>query len=294
MAIPGVVLIGDRINPGFKSTREMIETDDYEALQGLALRQQDAGAAYLDFTIGPRARDDKEFLTKSIQAVQEAVDIPLCFDDPAFAIQEHCLNAYDADKAGGEKAMINSISETRWELLDLLKICPLKFIMMSSERVEDGVGMQNKSVPDMVDTVKRMTKKILASGYDIEIDDLIVDVAIGTLASDTEGLTRNSLDTIKTIGSAPELKGIHMSAGMTNLSTQLPVMKIDDQPLKLSLENAFLTLAGPAGFDMMLTTPWKDYHLLDDDNRVFQAFQEIIALDGLDALRRLRKLYKSQ
>jgi len=64
--------------------------------------------------------------------------------------------------------------------------------------------------------------------------------------------------------------------------------------LKLSLENAFLTLAVPAGFDMMLTTPWKDYHLLDDDNRVFQAFQEIIALDGLDALRRLRKLYKSQ
>ncbi len=67
-----------------------------------------------------------------------------------------------------------------------------------------------------------MAKAILSAGYDITLDDLIVDTAIGTLSSDTEGLTRASLETVNLINQDPDLKGIHMSGGLSNLSVQLP------------------------------------------------------------------------
>jgi 5-methyltetrahydrofolate--homocysteine methyltransferase len=178
-------------------------------------------------------------------------------------------------------------------MLELLKIQPFKIILMSSERVEDGVGKQNKTADEMWQTTRRMAKAILEGDHGITTDDLIVDTAIGTLSSDTEGLTRASLETVNLINQDPDLKGIHMSGGLSNLSVQLPSKEIDGAPMKLQLENAYLTLAVPNGFDMVLATPWRAYELLPDDNTVLAHFKGIVALDGTDALRRVRKMYKS-
>jgi len=293
MTIPGLTIIGDRINPGFKSTREILDNEDMAALQALAIRQREAGAAYLDFTIGPRAKDDPAFLVEAIRTTQEAVDLPLCFDYPDAAIQETCLKAYDPDKAGGRKPMINSISEVRQEMMALPAIRPCKVIIMVSERLEDGVRKQNKQAAGMVATAKRMAKSFLDADYGLALDDLIIDVAIGALSSDTEGLTRAALETTRALGTDPDLAGIHMTGGLTNLSAQLPARDGAGAPLKLQIENAFLTIAVPHGFDMVLATPWRGYALLAEDNPVLEGFKEIIALDGLDALRRLRKLYTS-
>ena len=288
-----LVVVGDRLNPGFKSTREMLDANDLAAVQALAVRQRDSGASYLDLTIGPRARSDKPFLIDVIGAVQESVDTPLCFDDPSLDIQKVCLENYDQDKAGGKIPMINSIAETRWELSELLDIRPVKFIMMSSERVEDGKRMQNKTADEQVLTAKRMVETMLATDRGITIDDLIIDVAVNALSSDTEGLTRATLETIRRIGSDPDLKGIHMICGLSNLAAQLPKVEIGGIDLKRGLEFAFLTIAVSHGFDMVLATPWRDFQYLDEDHPIMTGFKEITALDGLDALRRLRKLYKS-
>jgi len=164
---------------------------------------------------------------------------------------------------------------------------------MSSERVEDGVGLQNKTSAEMWETTRRMVKALLAEDHGLTTDDLIVDTAIGTLSSDTEGLMRASLETVNLINQDPDLKGIHMSGGLSNLSVQLPSKEIEGAPMKLQLENAYLSLAVPNGFDMVLGTPWRAYEILPEDNAVFGHFKEIIALDGTDALRRIRKMYKS-
>ena len=178
-------------------------------------------------------------------------------------------------------------------MLDLLGIQPFKIILMSSERVEDGVGLQNKTSAEMWETTRRMVKALLAEDHGLTTDDLIVDTAIGTLSSDTEGLMRASLETVNLINQDPDLKGIHMSGGLSNLSVQLPSKEIEGAPMKLQLENAYLSLAVPNGFDMVLGTPWRAYEILPEDNAVFGHFKEIIALDGTDALRRIRKMYKS-
>ena len=84
---PLFTIIGDRINPGFKSTKALLDAGDMAGVQALAKRQVDAGAAALDFTIGPRANDDPDFLVEVIRAVQPAVTAPICFDYPELAVQ---------------------------------------------------------------------------------------------------------------------------------------------------------------------------------------------------------------
>ncbi|MBO33707.1 MAG: dihydropteroate synthase DHPS [Rhodospirillaceae bacterium] len=290
MAIPELTIIGERINPGFKSTKEMFDNSNIDAIQALAVKQAEAGAVYLNINIGTRALDDHDFMEEVIEAIQAVVDIPLSFDFPNVEVQELCLNTYDEDKAGGQKPIVNSISETRWDMMEVLKIRPCKVILMSSEYVDDGEDKQCETAGEMFAVTKKMTNALLENGH-VTIDDIIVDIAIGTLSSDTKGLTRNSLATVKMINEDTELKGIHMSGGLSNLPVQLPAKEIEGQPMKLQLENAFLTLAVPNGFDMVLGTPWRDYNFLPEDNQVLKDFQEIIAFDGLDALRRLRKLY---
>ncbi len=48
-------IIGERINPGFKSTKAMFDDKDLEAIQALATRQVESGAAYLNVNVGARA-----------------------------------------------------------------------------------------------------------------------------------------------------------------------------------------------------------------------------------------------
>jgi len=292
MITPNLSFIGERINPGFKSVRAILDANDIPAIQALAVKQADAGAAYLNVNVDlTRAKKETKYLTDIIEAIQDVVDIPLSFDFPDMTAQKICLGVYDPAKAGGRKPIINSICETRWEMIDLLEIQPARFLVMSSERMEDGMGKQNKTADEMYSTTKRMVEKMLGGNYCLTVDDLIIDVAVATLSSDTEGRTRAALETVRRIHEDPELKGIHMSAGLSNLAIQLPSVEIDGKPFKIQLESAFLTLAVPQGFDMVLGTPGRGYEILPEDNTVFKAFREIIELDGMQALRALRKLY---
>lgn len=291
MTMENLTIIGERINPGFKSTKELFENEDIQAIQALAVKQRDAGAAYLNVNIGLRAKDDPKFMSRIIRAIQEVVDIPLSFDFPNLEVQVNCLETYDQDKAGGMKPIINSISEPRQEMMELLKVRPCRVVIMSSERMENGSPKPNKTGAEMAATAKRLANALLDGGQGMTPDDLFVDVAIGTLSSDMEGATRAAIETTRLVGSDPDLDGLHMWGGLSNLSAQMPAAKVNGQSMKLLLENAFLTLTVPNGFDTVLGTPWRDYALLSDDHQVLSDFQEIIALDGSDALRRLRKMY---
>jgi cobalamin-dependent methionine synthase I len=291
MPLSDLIIIAERINPGFKSVRAMLEAEDIAGIQALAVKQTEAGATYLDVNVGRRANADPEFMAEIVRAVQAVVDVPLCFDSPNPVAQEASLKAYDPDKAGGQKPLINSIAETRWDMLELIKIRPFKAILMASERMEDGAGKPNRSCEEVVGTAHRMIATALERDAGLALDDLFIDVSVSALSSDTDGMTKVAIDAIKAIGTDPKLKGIHLVGGLTNISGQLPAEAVDGSPLKPQIENAFLTLTLPYGFDTIIGTPWKEYAILPDDNFVLRGFKEIIALSGLDALRRVRKLY---
>jgi 5-methyltetrahydrofolate--homocysteine methyltransferase len=290
MAIPGVSIIGDRINPGFKATKALIEAEDLAGLQALAVRQVQAGAWCVDVTVGPRGYKDFHFLTEVIKALQSAVDVPLCFDYPSADVQEVCLKAYDPAKAKGRKPVVNSLAETRQEMLDLVKICPFQVVLMASERLEDGSAKSNKLTSEVLGVTRRMTTK-LTREYRFSRGDILVDVTIHSLISDLEGLTKMALEAIRSIGEDSDLKGVHIMGGMTNIGNMLPPLKFDGLPLRQLAENAFLTLAVPLGFDTIMGTPWNDFRMLPDDNVVLQTLKDFIELNGLNAMRRLRQLW---
>jgi len=292
MAIPDLITIGDRINPGFKSTKRMIENEDIDALQALAVRQVDSGADYIDLTIGPRGYNDADFLTEVITALQTAIDVPLCFDYPSAAVQEVCLKAYDPAKANGRKPLVNSLAETRMEIFDLLEIQPFQVIVMTSEYVLDGAPKGAKHTEDVVGVAQRLGRKLMRE-HGFPPDDIFVDVTINSLVSDTEGLTGMALNAISEIRRDPDLKDVHIVGGLTNVGNMLPPKEYDGIRLRHMMESAFLTVAIPLGFDTVMGTPWNKFQILPDDHEVLVAFKEVTALKGLPAMRALRKLWSN-
>jgi 5-methyltetrahydrofolate--homocysteine methyltransferase len=293
MTIENLNIIGERINPGFKSTKLLFDNQDVAGIQQLAVDQVSKGASYLNINIGDLALKKPEFMVAVIKAVQEVVSVPLSFDFPNAEVQELCLRTYDPGKANGALPIVNSISELRWEMLELLKICPCRFILMASEREEGGQRIANKTAEEVYQTAARMTRKILSSGYGLTTDDLFVDVSIGPIGADMEGLTRMAVESIHKIGSDPELKGIHMSVGLSNSSIMLPKEAGDGSLLKPQIESAFLTLTVPYGLDTVLGTAGRDYNLLPEDNLVMRGVREAIGLDGIDAILRIQQIYQA-
>lgn len=284
-------VIGDRINPGFKATRALLEANDLAGVQALAVRQVEAGASALDFTVGPRAASDPGFLLEVLRRVQEAVDVPICFDYPDAAIQRVCLPAYDQERARGRLPIVNSLAETRWEMTALLGIRPFRVLLMASERLEGGAGRPNRTSAEIAGTAKRCVLR-LAGEHAVAPDDIIVDVTVSALVADTIGLNRAALEAIAAIGADPELKGIHISGGMTNIGQHLPAKAADGSDLRRQLERAFVTLAMPLGLDTILATPWHDFSPLPEGNFVLETFRRILRLSGSDVLREVRKLYR--
>ena len=125
------------------------------------------------------------------------------------------------------------------------------------------------------------------------LDDIFIDMSVSAIIADTTGLNRATLDAVRMIGADPELKGVHMMGGLSNIGQQLPPKAADGSDLKHSLECAFLTIAAPLGFDTVLGTPWRGYHPLPDDNYVLQAYRNFLEQSGSNALRAVRKLYKA-
>ncbi len=138
-----------------------------------------------------------------------------------------------------------------------------------------------------------LTAQRLLDEHGLVPDDVIIDVSISALAADTTGMTRAALEAVERIASDPQLAGVHLCGGLSNIAQQLPATTRSGLPLREGLENAFLTQAIPRGLDMIIGTPWRDYRLLPADDPVYAAFSEIVALDGRDALRRLLQLQRS-
>ena len=292
MPIPGLSIIGERINPGFRSTKALFDNEDIKGIQDLAVRQAKAGATYLNVNAGDKAISDPRFMVEIVRAIQQVVNLPLSLDCPDFAVQEAALEAYDQDKSGGRKPLVNSISESRWELAELLKIRPCKAILMSSEQVRDGKMVHNRTGAEVHEVARRMAERLKDGGYGVANDDLFVDVSICTLAADTEGLIKMALEGIRAVRDDPALAGIHIMGGLSNLPQHLPDKAADGSDLKFQLECAFLTVAMPVGFDTVLGTPWREYGLLPEDNFVLREFRRIIELRESDALMAIVDLYQ--
>ena len=287
-----IQIIGERINPGFKSVKALFDNEDLPGIQALAVKQAEAGAAFQNVNIGARALTDPEFMGQVIRSIQEVVRTPLSFDFPSKKVQELCLSSYSLERADGQLPIVNSITEHRWDLMDLYGRFQFKVILMASERVEDGVAKGNKTADQIYDTARRAALR-LKNDYGMPLDHIFIDMSISAIIADTQGLNRSTLEAINAIGADPELKGVHVMGGLSNIGQQLPPKAADGSDLKHCLENAFLTLAVPLGFDYVLGTPWRGYAPLPEEHHVLKTYRDFLEQTGSNALRAVRKFYKA-
>lgn len=289
-------IIGERINPGFKSTKALFDNSDIPGIQALAVKQAEAGASWLNVNIGARALTDTEWMATVIRAIQEVTTVPLSFDFPSKKVQEACLQAYDPAKAQGALPLVNSITEHRWDLMELYGPYKFKVILMASERVEAVNGAMvakgNKSADEIYGTARRCALRLM-NDYGMPADDIIVDMSVSAIIADTEGLNRSTVEAIRLIGQDPALQGVHMMGGLSNIGQQLPPKAVDGSDLKHALECAFLTLTVPLGFDTVLGTPWRGYDELPAGHYVLTTYQNFLQQTGSNALRAVRKFYKA-
>lgn len=288
----GLTIIGERINPGFKSSKALFDQRDIEGICRLAVDQVEKGASLLNVNIGTIALEEPSFMVEVIKAIQNVVSVPLSFDFPQKEVQELCLDVYDKEKAGNSLPLMNSISELRWEMLDLYDSNPFRPILMASERVVKGESIANKTGREVYETALRMVRYIKEKGYHIPMEDLFVDVSVTPLSVDMEGLTRMAIESIELIGGDPELKGINMTVGLSNISIMLPARASDGTLLKSQVESSFLTMTVPKGLNHIIGTAGRDYKFLDKDNFVFDKFRKAVYGEGMDSLLSVQEMYQ--
>ena len=160
---------------------------------------------------------------------------------------------------------------------------------MVSERIENGDSKPNHTPEETYKTAKEMLVK--AREYNIKNDNLIFDVGIAPIASDIQGMTKRTLDSIRMIHEDKDFEGVHMSLGLSNFTVMLPSKCADGMPVKSSLESAFLTLAYPNGLDMVIASVKKNYNLLDNEHPAMKCLNEILTMEGYDIVMRVRDFY---
>lgn len=293
MTIENLTIIGERINPGFASVRALFENGDIAGIQEVAEKQVNRGAGALDVNLGDKALEDPAFTAEVVRAIQEKVSVPLVFDSPSAKVQEIFLKAYDPGPAGGAAPIVNSVSELRWEIMDLLKIRPFRIILMASERQEGGKKIANHTLDEILDTARHLTQRVLEVGGGLTLDDLFIDVSVGPVGADTDGKTRMAVEAVKRVGSDAALKGIHQCVGLSNISAGLPQKTEAGLAVRPLMESAFLTLTVPHGLDAVIAAAGRDFRLLADDDPALVGFQEAILLDGYRTVMRIRDIYKN-
>jgi 5-methyltetrahydrofolate--homocysteine methyltransferase len=287
MALGGrLSIIAEKINDSVPSSRELFEKGRTDEIINLAKEQAKEGGRYIDLNIGMR---DPNLMEELVKGIQNSVSTPISIDTPSFEIAECALKAYDPEKANGEKPLLNSIALQRLEMFDLLKIQPAKVILMINEKESDGKAVMNSSAEDLLMAADQMYT--VAKKFNIPDDDIIFDPSISPLATDIQGLTKMTVEGIKLIHNDEKLKGCHISVGLSNFTVSLPGKTKSGDPVKLPLENAFLTLTLPSGLDYVVGSTKKKYELLADDEPAMEVLRKVISLDDVTILSHVRKFY---
>ena len=148
-------------------------------------------------------------------------------------------------------------------MYELIREYDTRVIVMASEKFVAGGGSQCFHAEEVHRTAKEFVER-LADKAGRTNDHIIIDPGLAPVSADTYGLVNMGLDAMKLIRADPDLKGVHLSVGLTNFSFGVP------QEIREGLENAYITLALEAGLDFVLGSPEKDLHTLGPDDRHLQ------------------------
>jgi 5-methyltetrahydrofolate--homocysteine methyltransferase len=190
-----------------------------------AVAQVEAGADILDVNVGSSGVDEVGLLAQAVQAVAEAVDVPLSLDSDNPGALEAALKVYRG------KPIVNSV--TGQENL-LAEVLPL---VREHGAAVIALTMDDEGIP--ADPARRVAiaHKIMerAIGLGIPREDVIIDCLVLTVATESDAV----LVTLEAVRRVREELGVNQTLGASNISYGLPERDV--------LNGAFLALAINAG-----------------------------------------------
>ena len=226
-----MLIIGELINCTRKKVGEAAQKRDAEFFQDLARTQASAGAHMLDVN-GGVPEQEVELMSWLVDLVQGVVEVPLCLDS---ADPKALIKALPLCK---QRPMVNSISDepARWAMLPVLKEHRPKVIALCLS--ESGLP---SGVEDRVATASRLIDRLAGEGF--ALDDIYVDPCVLPVATGPHG--KNLLAAVGQISA--KFPGVHISAGVSNVSFGLPLRKL--------LNETFLLLLMAHGLDAAIVDP---------------------------------------
>jgi cobalamin-dependent methionine synthase I len=289
VSIAGLAIIGESINDSVPATHALFEKNDIAGIVELAKSQADSGAAYIDVNVGLRPPG---FMADIVKKIQERVSLPLSIDTPDPEIAAAGLEAYDPERAQKRKPILNSISQARLQMFDIYKTQPFLPILLLTERKDSsGETKMNKTAEETFETAKEMMNIAHRHMGRVKNSEIILDPGIMPIGSDSDGNFKRLMNTIKLIHGDNDLMGVNMSVGLSNFTVMLPSKCADGSPVKGPLESAFLTMAMPLGFNMIIGSVKRKYSLLPDDHPAMQCLKDVMNLGGFDAIMRVMSFY---
>ena len=248
-------IIGDLINNAYGRARRAWKARDLKAYQALAISQTEQGSDYLDINIDStrnmnvKLEEMLEFLPKLIPALQETSPLPLCFDHPSLVFHKAAIEAYDFEKS--PPPLINSIAASRQELDEIVALAgkyKASILCIVSEKFTQDGSAPCETAEECYETAKVFVK-MLREKAGLPNEQIFLDPGLPPVGADTQGLVNMGLDAIKLIRADKDLKGVHISVGLSNFAWGTP------KDLRAKLERAYLSVAGELGLDFSISNP---------------------------------------
>jgi 5-methyltetrahydrofolate--homocysteine methyltransferase len=227
-------IIGEKINGTRRGVALAIEQRNAAAIRDLAVRQAEAGAAWLDVNAGTLSHAEPDDLVWLIETIQPAVDIPLSLDSANPVALAAGLRAV------GRTPMVNSINGEAQRIEGILPLvaehgCSVIVLAM------DDTGIPG-TCEGRLQVARRLIVETRARG--VPDERVYLDPLAMTLATHTDG-AKVTLDTIRAF--RQEFPQAHVTMGLSNISFGLPA--------RSHINRAFLTLALAEGLDCAILDP---------------------------------------
>ncbi len=230
------VIIGERINPtGRKRLAEALLNEDMEFVCREAVKQVEDGASIIDVNVGASGVDEEKLLPMAVQAVAEAVDVPISID----STHPRALPA--ALKVCPGRPLVNSVNG---EEASLERVLPL---VREHGVAVIGLTMDDEGIPDNADARLAIAHKIVnrAAQLGIPTEDVIIDCLALTVGADH----RAAIVTLETIQKVVKEMGVNVALGASNVSFGLPDREI--------INDIFIAMAILAGVSCPIVHPAK-------------------------------------
>lgn len=211
-----MILIGERINGMFKNVGQAIADKDKKVIQDLALKQTEAGAAYLDVNVGTAAADQEGAIQWLVETIQEVCSTPLSLDSQKPAVIAAGLKAVNTENG----VILNSTpldKKSDSEVFD-------KYVEMAENAGPKAniiaLTMDRNGVPQDIDTRVEIAAQIISRAMErgFEPQRLFIDtIVLPVKVPNAQGQPGNILAALDQIHFMSD-PAPHMTIGLSNLS----------------------------------------------------------------------------